>query len=532
MIGRRLALAAALVLGVASLAGAQAQQRLPENRVLRVIPFADLQSLDPITTTVGMTQRHATMIYDVLVARDDNQAPQPQMAERWTVSADNLVWRFTLREGLAFHDGAPVTAEDVVASLRRWAQRDAHGRQIWAVTASLTADDPRTLTWTLTRPYGLMLFALSKPSGLMPAIMPARIAATDPATPITETIGSGPFVFVREEWVPGSRVVYRRNERYVPRQEPASGTAGGKVVHVDRVEWVNIRDPQSAVLALMNGEVDFVEAPGTDFLPMLRQAGMRIAVTDRLGAQGMVRMNHLHPPFNDLRARRALLYLINQEQFLTTMFGDPELFRVCHAFFACGAPFETDAGHEASFGRDPARARALMREAGYNGEPIVILHPTDVQTMNSATLLLAEALRGIGVRVELQAMDFGAMAARRANRNPPGQGGWHIGLTFWPSLLISEPIGNVPMQASCERAWPGWPCDAEHQALIDAFPGTAAEADRRALAERIQVSAYQRVVPYVPFGQWFAPVAHSPRLSGVIGMPGTLVLWNIRKAAR
>ncbi|MFN7634181.1 MAG: ABC transporter substrate-binding protein, partial [Acetobacteraceae bacterium] len=209
MIGRRLALAAALVLGVASLAGAQAQQRLPENRVLRVIPFADLQSLDPITTTVGMTQRHATMIYDVLVARDDNQAPQPQMAERWTVSADNLVWRFTLREGLAFHDGAPVTAEDVVASLRRWAQRDAHGRQIWAVTASLTADDPRTLTWTLTRPYGLMLFALSKPSGLMPAIMPARIAATDPATPITETIGSGPFVFVREEWVPGSRVVYR-----------------------------------------------------------------------------------------------------------------------------------------------------------------------------------------------------------------------------------------------------------------------------------------------------------------------------------
>jgi peptide/nickel transport system substrate-binding protein len=366
----------------------------------------------------------------------------------------------------------------------------------------------------------------------MPAIMPARIAATDPATPITETIGSGPFVFVREEWVPGSRVVYRRNERYVPRQEPASGTAGGKVVHVDRVEWVNIRDPQSAVLALMNGEVDFVEAPGTDFLPMLRQAGMRIAVTDRLGAQGMVRMNHLHPPFNDLRARRALLYLINQEQFLTTMFGDPELFRVCHAFFACGAPFETDAGHDASFGRDPARARALMREAGYNGEPIVILHPTDVQTMNSATLLLAEALRGIGVRVELQAMDFGAMAARRANRNPPGQGGWHIGLTFWPSLLISEPIGNVPMQASCERAWPGWPCDAEHQALIDAFPGTAAEADRRALAERIQVSAYQRVVPYVPFGQWFAPVAHSPRLSGVIGMPGTLVLWNIRKAAR
>jgi peptide/nickel transport system substrate-binding protein len=527
-----LAFAAALALGLALPAEAPAQQRPADNRVLRVIPFADLQSLDPITTTVGMTQRHATMIYDVLLARDENQVPRPQMAENWTVSPDNLVWRFTLREGLLFHDGSPVTAADVVASLRRWAQRDAHGRQIWAATASLEANDARTLTWTLSRPYGLMLFALSKPSGLVPAIMPARIAATDPATPVTETIGSGPFVFVREEWVPGSRVVYRRNERYVPRSEPASGTAGGKVVHVDRVEWLNIRDPQSAVLALQNGEVDFVEAPGTDFLPSLRRAGMRIAVTDRLGSQGMVRMNHLHPPFNDLRARRALLYLINQDDFLRTMFGDPELFRVCHAFFACGAPFETAAGHEAGFGRDKARARQLMQEAGYRGEPIVILHPTDVQTMNTATLLLAEELRSIGVRVDLQAMDFGAMAARRANRNAPGQGGWHIGLTFWPGLLISEPVGNTPMQASCERAWPGWPCDAEHQAMIDAFPNTVAEADRRALVERIQLSAYQRVVPYVPFGQWFAPVAHSPRLTGVIGMPGTLILWNIQKAAR
>lgn len=527
---KSLVVAAALALGATSMA--VAQQRVPDDRVLKVIPFADLQALDPITTTVGMTQRHATMIYDVLVARDENQVPRPQMAQGWTVSADNLVWAFTLREGLLFHDGTPVTAEDVAVSLRRWAQRDAHGRQIWAATASLVATDARTLTWTLSQPYGLMLFALSKPSGLVPAIMPARIAATDPATPITETIGSGPFVFSREEWVPGSRVVYRRNERYVPRAEPASGAAGGKVVHVDRVEWLNIRDPQSAVLALQNGEVDFVEAPGPDFLPLLRQAGMRIAVTDRLGSQGMIRMNHLHPPFNDPRARQALLYLVNQDDFLRTMFADPELFRVCHAFFTCGGPFETTAGHNPAFGRDKARARQLMREAGYNGEPIVILHPTDVQTMNTATLLLAEELRGIGVRVDLQAMDFGAMAARRANRNAPGQGGWHIGLTFWPGLLIAEPVGNTPMQASCERAWPGWPCDAEHQAMIDAFPNTVAETDRRALVERIQVSAYQRVVPYVPFGQWFAPVAHSPRLTGVIGMPGTMILWNIQKAAR
>jgi peptide/nickel transport system substrate-binding protein len=375
-----------------------------------------------------------------------------------------------------------------------------------------------------------MLHALSKPSGLVPAIMPKRIAETDPNTAIKDVIGSGPFVFVAEEWVPGSKVVYRRNEAYVPRAEPPSGAAGGKVAKVDRVEWINIRDQQSAVLALQNGEVDYVEAPGADFLPILRGAGMKIVRTDRLGSQGMIRMNHLHPPFDDVRARRALLYLVDQNRFLQTMFSDPELYRPCGAFFVCGAPLETAAGVEPDFGKNKERARALFAEAGYKGEPIVILHPTDVQTMNLSTLVLAEDLKSIGVNVELQALDFAAMAGRRSSKAKPSEGGWHIGLTFWPGLLISDPVGNTPMQASCDKAWPGWPCDAEHQALIDAYPEALTPEARMALAEKIQVSAYQKVVPYVPFGQWFAPVAHSPKLSGVIGMPGTMILWNIEKA--
>lgn len=531
---QRLASCAA-ALGLVLLAGtAQAQApapaRLADDRVLRVVPFADLQSLDPIVTTVGIVQRHANMIYDFLLARDEDQNPRPQMAESWTVSPDNLVWRFVLRDGLMFHDGSPVTAADVVASLKRWAARDASGRQILALTASVEAPDAKTVVWTLKQPYGLMLHALSKPSGITPAIMPKRIADTDPNTPITEVIGSGPFEFVREEWVPGSKVVYRRNARYVPRSEPANGAAGGKVAKVDRVEWINIRDPQSAVLALQSGEVDYVEAPGTDFLPLLRQAGMKIVRTDKLGSQGMIRMNHLHPPFNDLKARRALLYLVDQASFLQTMFSDPELYRTCGAFFVCGAPLETNAGVEADFGKSRDKARQLLAQAGYKGEPIIILHPTDVQTMNVSTLALAEELKAIGAKVELQAMDFAAMAGRRANKAAPGQGGWHIGLTFWPGLLISDPVGNTPMQASCDRAWPGWPCDAEHQALIDQYAQQNSLEERRALAEKIQISAYQKVVPYVPFGQWFAPVAHSPKLTGVIGMPGTMILWNIAKA--
>ena len=498
-----------------------------DTRVLRIVPYADLQSLDPIVTTVGMVQRHGGMVYDFLFGRDDNAVPRPQMVDTFTRSEDGLAWRFTLRDGLAFHDGQPVTADDVVASLRRWGARDTHGRQIFAVTAELKAEDARTFSWTLTKPYGLLLFALSK-SGAIPAVMPKRIAETDPFKAITDPIGSGPFVFVKEEWVQGSKVVYRRNDRYVPRPEPASGTAGGKVAKVDRVEWLNIRDPQSAVLALQNGEVDYVENPSTDFLPMLRDAGMRIVTTDKLGTQGMLRMNHLHPPFDNPKAREALLYLVNQADYLQAMFGDPQITTVCHAFFVCGGPLESQAGVNPSFGKDRARAKQLFQEAGYDGAPLVVLHPTDVQFMNVATLVMAEELKSIGVPVKLEAMDYAAMASRRANRGKPGEGGWHIGMTYWPGLIVSDPVGNSPMQASCDKAWPGWPCDAAHQALIDSYPFAGSDEERRALGARIQESAY-RLVPYVPIGQWFAPVAHSPRLKGVIGVPGMLALWNIEK---
>lgn len=527
---RLLAACAALAL----MALPAAAQTIPPERILRMVPNADLQTLDPINTTAGVVQSHAHMIYDQLFGRDAEQRPQPQMVGAHSVSADGLVWRFTLRDGLAFHDGAPVTAADVVASLRRWGARDPHGRQIMAITASMTPDaDGKTVVWTLRRPYSLMLDALSKPAGNMPAIMPARIAATDPFTAITETIGSGPFIFERSEWVPGSRVVYRRNTNYVPRSEPASGTAGGKRAHVDRVEWLNIANAQTAVLALIQGEIDFVESPGVDFLPMLQRRGMRQVRINTLGAPGMIRMNHIHPPFNDPRARQALMLLVNQEEILQAMFPDPALYQVCHAFFVCGSPQETNAGVPAGLGSPAAReqARQLLRESGYDGTPIVIMDPTDNPFVHAATLVLAQQMQSIGFRTDVQAMDFASMAGRRANRRPPAEGGWHIGLTFWNGLGASDPVGNVPMQASCERAWPGWPCDSAHQALIDAFPYAANATERRRILEELHTSAY-RLVPYVPYGQWYLPAAHTPRISGVLAMPGIIMAWNIQKTAR
>jgi peptide/nickel transport system substrate-binding protein len=518
-----------LLASVALAMGATAAiAQTPAQRTLRIVPFADLQVIDPINTTAGNVQSHAMHVYDFLFGRDEKQAPQPQMVDAWSMSPDGLTWRFTLRDGLKFHDGAPVTTEDVIASLKRWGARDPYGRQLLQRTKEMAVVDAKTFTWTLNQPFSLMLEALSKSTSNVPAIMPKRIAETDPQKNITETVGSGPFIFSREEWVPGAKVVYRKNPDYAPRKEPSSGSAGSREAKVDRIEWRILSDPQSAVFALINGEVDFLENPPTDLIPELKARGAAFTTTNALGFQGMVRMNHLHPPFNDARARRALLYLIDQEQYLRGMFGDPENWRVCRAYFNCGGPFATDAGAEPGFGKDKARAKALLAEAGYKGEPIVLLHPTDISFLSAATQLLAQDLRSIGVNVEMVSMDFATMAQRRANKAAPGQGGWHIGLTWWNGAGSMDPVGNVPMQASCDRAWPGWPCDADHQKLIDAFAETKTPEERMKAAVAVQESAY-KFVPYVPFGQWFQPVAHSPKLKGLPIVPGVMAFWNVEK---
>ena len=525
---RRLFLAVpALLLGLAA-AHAQA---VPEHRILRVVPFADLATIDPITTTAGNVQSHAVMIYDFLFGRDAKHTPKPQMVDTWSMSADGLVWRFTLRDGLAFHDGALVTSEDAIASLKRWGARDAHGRQLMASTDTMTAVDAKTFEWRLKQPYGLMLEALSKTGSNVPAIMPKRIAETDPAKNITDPTGSGPFIFARDEWKPGAKAVYLRNTKYVPRTEPAEGTAGAKIVNVDRVEWLTLGDPQAAVFALQNGEVDFIENTPVDLIPDLKKRGIGLQVTNTFGHQGILRLNHLNPPFDTPKARRALMYLIDQPNYLKAMWGASDIWKPCQAFLVCGSALASEAGAEPDFGKARDKAKALLAEAGYKGEPLVILQPTDIAFLSNASLLLAQDLKSIGVNVDLQAMDFATVGQRRANKKSTAEGGWNMMFSWWNGVTMSDPVGNVPLHATCDKAWPGWPCDAEHQKLVDAFPMITDPAAKKVHAEKIQLSAMQ-LVPYIQIGMWSQPVAYSPKLTGLIPVPGAMVFWNVKKAEK
>jgi peptide/nickel transport system substrate-binding protein len=496
---------------------------------LKVIPHADLKNTDPIWTTAYITRNHGYMIYDTLFALDDKLQPQPQMVETWKVSPDGLTYTFTLRPGLKWHDGAAVRAADCVASLKRWGKRDGMGQKLMDFTQSLEVADDRTFTLTLKEPYGLVLPSLGKLSSNVPFMMPERLAQTDAFTQITEPIGSGPFKFVKEEWVPGNKVVYVRNPDYVPRAEPPSFASGGKRVQVERVEWVYIPDPATAQAALAAGEVDYYESPPTDLIPLLeKNPAIKVAIIDPLGTQGILRPNHLHPPFNHPKARQALLWMVKQEDYLRAIVGDPKLWRTCGAYFMCGTPLETDVGSEALMQQNLDKARQLMQEAGYQGEPIILMDPTDIPVLHGASLVSAQLLRKIGVNVQVQAMDWSTLTSRRAEKKPPAEGGWHLFHTYGTGADMSSPISNITSSGGCEaKAWFGWPCDERVEKLRDAWARATEASQQKEIVNELQKVLYE-VVPYVNYGQWFLPTAYRSSLKGVIISPVPF-FWNVAK---
>jgi peptide/nickel transport system substrate-binding protein len=497
-------------------------------QTITAVMHSGLRVLDPVITTAHITRNHGYMIYDVLIAEDENFEPQPQMAE-WEESEDGLTYTFRLRDGLVFHDGAPVTAADVVASLRRWGERDSGGQLIFDVTEDLVAEDDRTVVWTLAEPFPPLISTLAKQSALPPFIMPERVAETSSDETITEYVGSGPFRFVEEEYQPGVSVTYERFEDYVPRDEPASWMAGGKVVHVDRVVWVTMPDAQTAISALNAGEIDYIEQVQVDLMPIL-EANPDVVVEQRdpLGYQTMGRMNFLHPPFDNKQIRQAALKALNQEDILATLMGNPQYYQLCGAIFGCGTPLEDETGAESlTSGGDPEGARALLEEAGYDGTPVVLLQATDVVTLIAQPVVAAQALRNAGFEVDMQPMDWQTLVTRRASMDPPAEGGWNIFFTNWMLPEIADPLINPMVNGRGEDAWFGWPEDEALEALRRDFIRAETPEEQAEVARAIQEHVLDEVI-YIPLGQYMLSQARRSTITDMIPSP-VPVFWNVRK---
>ena len=316
----------------------------------------------------------------------------------------------------------------------------------------------------------------------------------------------------------------------MPREEPASWFAGGKVVKVDRVEWVAMPDPNTTMNAIISGEIDFVESMPHDLLPIAKAApGVRAEVHNTLGMISMLRMNFLHPPLNNKKVRQAILHAVSQKDYMEAQVGDPQYYKLCVAIFMCGTPLETTVGAEPLMKKDLNKARQLLKEAGYDGAPVYVMHTPDQPTLSPYGPVTSQALKAIGMNVETVALDWQTLLSRRARQDPPAQGGWGIFHTTWVSADMLNPVmqGGLNARGPKNGGWFGWVDDPEMERLRDEFARTSDPAKQKELAETIQKRAYDEVY-YIIGGMFYQVAVSRDWTSNWIKAPAS-VFWNVEK---
>ncbi len=504
-------------------------------RTLKYVPHANPGNIDPFTNTAFVARDHAFLVYDQLYGMNDKFEIQPQMVQGHVMENGGLLWRFTLRDGLKFHDGTPVRGRDCVASIRRWGRRDAFGQELMARVADMAEESDRVFSIRLNRPFPKMLEAFSKVTTSCLFIMPERLANVDPFQNITEAVGSGPYRFVANEWVPGSRLAYVRNPDYVPVSSGATSmTAGPKVAHFDRVEWHIMSDQATAAAALQSGEIDWWEQPTADLFPLLaRNRNIGVDVINGTGLIGIFRPNHTAVPFNNPAVRRAVLTAINQMDFMTAVIGEatvpgyPNLRREGIGYFAPESPSASTVGLD-RLKKSIEAARAELQAAGAMGARMVLMNATDLASINAATLVGADLFGRMGFNVELVSTDWGTVVARRASRNPLEQGGWSGFFTFWSGVDHWNPASHASIRGHGDNAWPGWPNIPAIEQGRNTWFDAPDEAAAKAATTEMQRVAFDEV-PYVPTGLYYQPTAFRRNLTGMLkGQPP--LFWNLRRA--
>ena len=501
------------------------------HRLIRFIPQADLTILDPTWTTAYVTRNHGFLVFDTLFGMDSQYRPSPQMLAGFKTEEDGKLWTLGLRSGLRFHDGEPVRAQDCVASINRWARRDAFGQALMAATDELSAADDRTIVFRLKRPFALLPAALGKTQSYAPVIMPERLANTDSATQITEMVGSGPFRFKADERIPGARAVYEKFAGYIPRESGMPDmTAGPKLVNVDRVEWTTIPDPTTAAQALINGEQDWWDYASADLMALLqRSRGVKVVVQEPSGQMSQIRFNQLQPPFDNPAIRRALLGAISQDDTMAAVVGsDQKMRRTPAGYFAPDTPMSSTAGLDVfTAPRDMDRVKQALKEAGYKGERVVLLAATDFPVLKAMADVAADTLKRAGLNVDYIATDWGSVLTRRAKKDPVEQGGWSAFCTAWSGADQINPAGHLSLRANGDKAWFGWPDDKKLEDLRDAWFAAPDVAAQAAICAEMQQQALVSV-PYIPMGQYLQPTAYRSNLDGVLS--GFALFWNVRKS--
>ena len=525
---RRTFLRTSAAAAATSLAAPTVMAQTRREKTLRVAPLTALSSVDTVFNTSLVTTNHGYAAYDTLFGFTAKREITPQMAEGYSIENDGRAYVIKLREGLKFHNGEPVRAQDAIQSLKRWAGRETFGQTVAKFVDKWDVLDDRTFRISLTQPIPIFLEAITRGSASIPFIIPEHIAKTDPYTQVTDATGSGPYRFVKEEFLPGQLAVYARNPDYIPAKGVPDWTSGGKVAHFERIELQAIPEQATAAAALKAGEIDWYEQVQPDLVPSLRaNPDIRIGTANPTGFNGILRFNHLHPPFNNLALRNAILTAVSQQDYMEALTGgDASSWAHCRSMYPCGTPYGRDSGAD----RMPAsleKAKAALKAAGYAGEKVVVLSPADVPTIHPMGQVTADLLKRMGMNVEFAAMDWATLVARRASKEPTEKGGWSIFHTWAPSSILGTPVEHFALRGLGVKGWAGWFADDKIEELTAAWTTATSDAARLAAADAVQARAFE-MVPFILCGQFQIRTAYRKYLTGIVE-GGAAYMWNVRR---
>ena len=503
------------------------------SRVLKFIPQADLAGLDPHVSTAYVTRNHGYMVFDTLFGENGLHQISPQMAAGHLINDNGRTCTIILREHLVFHDGEPVLARDCVASIKRWAMRDPFGEALMDATDSIKAPDDRTIVFRLKRPFPLLTYALGKSTTYMPAIMPERLAMTDPFTEVKEVIGSGPFRFNAAERELGRLSTYSKFQEYTPRGDGIPNwTAGQKIALFDRVEWHTIGESDAAAEALTRGDMDWWDYVTPDQVhPLRRNQNVDVTLQDPSGQIGVMRLNHLNPPFDNPGIRRVLLAAIDQREFMRAVTGgESTAWQSGVGVFCPGTTMENSGGLDLLNGKHDQNAYNKLKKdllnAGYVGDPVVVLLASNLPAYKELGLVGIETLRRCGFNVDIQSMDWSDVLERRNSRAPIDKGGWCVFFTGIAGTEMLNPPGHLNLRADGDAAWVGWPNSPKIEALRTKWLEQPNTPSQFSVAIEIQKQAMIDV-PFIPLGLYLQMTAYRRNLAGVLN--GFALFWNVHR---
>ncbi len=482
---------------------------------LKVISQASISTIDPISSSAWVAWAVGTQIYDVPFASDGNFQPQLQMLEDWSISDDGLVWTFNIRDGLQWHNGEPVKAEDFKATLERAFDSYYTGWKELGARATVGVVDDSTWTLSFEEPFGLVLDSMNFNTEGLP-IQKASVIADTPAERgggvLQEHVGSGPYQFV--DWDVGNRIILERFEDYLPRTEAPSGHAGAKYAYVDAIEFYEIPDVQTRLSLLETAEMDFMDTAPLDFFEIMRDNPEIEVYTDPIGRWPVMIINHRRIPFEDVKARKALQAAIDHEAIMAA-YGPPGLRGLCSAVFLCGLRWDTKVGEENYNQNDVEKAKKLLEESTYDGRPIVAMTPVDQPTIHPILTVGEQNLKAAGFNIDLQVVDWATLKSRRVKPDD-----WDI-FTTWGAAAAASPLTNRLGVGDLG----GFESDRVTE-LREAFFKATSEDEQRDLVEQLQMTYYEEV-PYVVIGYFSGIHAAGNWVRGFDSRALWPAYWNV-----